>query len=918
MSREYVLEGGGLKQLALASRLCAAGENVLLLVPETYLGREICAPGRYLLAEGDLPFAGSEEEKIWKEWMIPEVWEKPGQLHPDRLKRRLEDWCEEKGIRYFYQVKVLSVRRTKGGERRSSDASRAIGDKTGPLRVEGCAKCGRPVFPADVFIPAGPDREERNTVALPLSKETEEGIRAEILYAPTEPGEKSFCRAARTAMDAFAERRKEDPSLRPGRFALDGFDRFTPVWKYVRQGLAAFEEQDSEAADAKEDVVWEAPALPEEAYDLIVAGGGTAGAMAALYGARNGCRVLLLEENEMLGGTGTVGGVSSYWFGNRFADVREVDRLTGEREDEYGIPHPAGIWSPYDEFHPGIKAWVLEEQNRIAGVTIRKNAMVYGVKTDEDGSVCGVFARTKEGCLLAKASCVIDATGDGDLAVMAGADYTYGSNRDYVTYWASLAQYRTPDSYRNNFSSTVVLDDLQSFTDFIRLGRRRGEETYDHGVYVAMRESRHIRGKKTVNLKDVVEFRRWEDGIYTCYSNYDPKGKLSADMVYAGVLPPQNRVQIPLGACLPVDEKGGRIFGLIVAGKAISCTRGAFPGIRMQADLMHQGAVLGLLAAKALKAGKRVDELSPDDYRIWIQTCTGDPLTLPGQRVNLREAARNVLDLRTHWIDMDFDGVENEESGSLALMCAPDEEALPALTDRFDELCRQKERILSAEGARGGRAEEQGAMEAVEAQQAALAVYLLWHGSDLGTDALLLAMKRELSVDEGLPMRSGPTTCAQLLPDHGVMAEFTYRLNVLAWSKKREILPVFEAVFSRLLKEEREYRDIRKGVYHYVEAFAYAAERTGFPEFGPWLLALMDLPELCAAWSRPLDSDILTERLLILRLILCRAYAGIEPVEGMRMLLEAEKCQNRTIALSAKKEIARIKRGEPAIADREW
>ena len=104
MNREYILEGGGLEQLALAWRVRRAGADVLLLVPETFLGREICAPGRYLLEgedlaqEGDCDSGnwgecGSMERKLWEEWMVPEVWDRPGQLHPDRLKSRLVDLC---------------------------------------------------------------------------------------------------------------------------------------------------------------------------------------------------------------------------------------------------------------------------------------------------------------------------------------------------------------------------------------------------------------------------------------------------------------------------------------------------------------------------------------------------------------------------------------------------------------------------------------------------------------------------------------------------------------------------------------------------------------------------------------------------------------------------------------------------------
>ncbi len=894
MRKQYILEGGGLRQLALASRLRTEdGEEnaVLLLAAETYLGGEICTPHRYCLTPEDIPQKDTPEGRLWEEWMSGQVWEAPGLLHPDRLKRRLEDWCDERGIRYFYQVRPIcaSVR---------SD---------GRLLVECCAKCGRVSFLTDVFYPVQKRVEKRNCFAMHLYRNEEAESTGEILYAQVPDtegaaGDAFYPHAVKSVLDAFAVRKQEDSSLLAGRFAQDGFDRLVPVRSCLEDGMRDL--QRVQETGRKE---WCAPVSAAGKYDLIVVGGGTAGAMAALYAARNGCRVLLLEQNEVLGGTGTAGGVSAYWFGNRFKDVREVDERTGALEDRYGIPHPAGIWSGFDTFHPGIKACVLEEMNREAGVDIRTLATVYDVKKDEKQKVCGVLARLPEGCLEAEADCVIDATGDGDLAVLAGADYEYGSERDYVTYWASLAQYRTPGTYKNNFSSAVVLDDLQSFTDFIRIGRRRGDNIYDHGTYVALRESRHIRGRKTVTLRDVVTFRNWEDGIYTCFSNYDPKGKLSADMIYAGILPPQNCVQIPLGACLPVDVEGKEIEGLVVAGKAISCTRGAFPGIRMQADLMHQGAVLGLLAAEALRAGCSIGKLEPSVYQKRIRESTGDPLWLSAQKPQLQKAAEEVLTLRTHWIDMPFEECERRESGSLALICADAEEALPVLERRFAELEKKKANAPNGEE-----------MRKITEQQACLAVYLLWHGSDLGTDILLEEMKRELAAQKGLPIRQGPTTCAQLLPDHGVMTEFTYRMNALAWSRKKEILSIFEEVFDRLLKEERDYRDIRKGIFHYVEAFSYAAERTGFSGFLPFLRRLYELPELKDAWAHPLDCDILTERLLILRMLLGRALARIAPEEGEALLNEMAACSNRTIALSAKKEKRLLKTGQRRICRKEW
>jgi flavin-dependent dehydrogenase len=45
--------------------------------------------------------------------------------------------------------------------------------------------------------------------------------------------------------------------------------------------------------------------MPPLAYDLIVAGGGTAGSAAAIAAARRGHNVLLVEEQNCLGGTST-------------------------------------------------------------------------------------------------------------------------------------------------------------------------------------------------------------------------------------------------------------------------------------------------------------------------------------------------------------------------------------------------------------------------------------------------------------------------------------------------------------------------------------------------------------------------------------------------------------------------------------
>ena len=45
-------------------------------------------------------------------------------------------------------------------------------------------------------------------------------------------------------------------------------------------------------------------------YDVVIVGGGTSGAIAAIQAGRAGARVLLVEMEGQLGGVTTVGGVS--------------------------------------------------------------------------------------------------------------------------------------------------------------------------------------------------------------------------------------------------------------------------------------------------------------------------------------------------------------------------------------------------------------------------------------------------------------------------------------------------------------------------------------------------------------------------------------------------------------------------------
>jgi glycine/D-amino acid oxidase-like deaminating enzyme len=71
--------------------------------------------------------------------------------------------------------------------------------------------------------------------------------------------------------------------------------------------------------------IQELPTVPQEAralpvfgeYDVVVIGGGTGGAPAGIGAARQGAKTLIVEYLHGLGGVGTVGAISKYYWGNR-------------------------------------------------------------------------------------------------------------------------------------------------------------------------------------------------------------------------------------------------------------------------------------------------------------------------------------------------------------------------------------------------------------------------------------------------------------------------------------------------------------------------------------------------------------------------------------------------------------------------
>lgn len=179
--------------------------------------------------------------------------------------------------------------------------------------------------------------------------------------------------------------------------------------------------------------------LPIYSFDVVVAGGGTAGVIAAIAAARNGAKTALIEAKGYVGGTMLEGGTTLHsfftlgkFFGRESRQIVKgiaqelIDRLvavggsTGHLVDDIGIDYDEHCTLIDVEKVKLVEAEMLEE----AGVSIWFNTLVAGADT-RDNHIYGLIAQSRvEGRVYFSAHAFIDATGWGDFSAYAGASYT--------------------------------------------------------------------------------------------------------------------------------------------------------------------------------------------------------------------------------------------------------------------------------------------------------------------------------------------------------------------------------------------------------------------------------------------------------------------------------------------------------------
>ena len=191
----------------------------------------------------------------------------------------------------------------------------------------------------------------------------------------------------------------------------------------------------------------EIPVIAEP--EILVVGGGPAGIAAAYCAARRGHQVLLAERSYCLGGTATSGLVGPFMTSSDPEGKKQiirgffrelVDRLiaAGGALEPMALENCDAHTSWHLHGHHNVTPFNAETLKFEAeSMCLEQNVrLLFGVQAAEavksaDGKrIDGVVFAAKEGFVYIRAKMVIDCTGDGDIAFMAGCPMMKGDEKD--------------------------------------------------------------------------------------------------------------------------------------------------------------------------------------------------------------------------------------------------------------------------------------------------------------------------------------------------------------------------------------------------------------------------------------------------------------------------------------------------------
>lgn len=394
------------------------------------------------------------------------------------------------------------------------------------------------------------------------------------------------------------------------------------------------------------------PTLRQLATDVLVIGGGTAGAIAAIQAGRLGAKTMLVEAGSQLGGTTTTGGVDfpglfHAWGQQVIAGigwelVKKTVELNNDTLPDFTVPTGRQHWRHQVRINGQLYAALAEEACLQAGVQLRYYESPLTVEPADGGWRVRLVGKGTMVDVVAKQ--LVDCTGNAAVVGLAGLPrqrekvaqpgtliYRLGGWETSAVD-VSLLQKRADAAIasgelkmtdirgniagflRNGGDNAMHVPGADSSTSeahtvtniagrasMLRVVRFLKKEPAFAFLKIerlqaetGVRETYRIVGEVTVTERDYRKGRVFPDAVAHSFYPIDlhVDGRIVPEHLDEGIVP-----TIPLGALIPKNSRN-----LMVAGRCLSSDRLGNSALRVQASCMAMGQAAGATAALAVKA----------------------------------------------------------------------------------------------------------------------------------------------------------------------------------------------------------------------------------------------------------------------------------------------------------------------------
>ncbi|MGG1516634.1 FAD-dependent oxidoreductase [Paenibacillus oryzisoli] len=350
----------------------------------------------------------------------------------------------------------------------------------------------------------------------------------------------------------------------------------------------------------------------EEQVDVLVVGVGTAGTIAVIGAAAQGAIVLGVDRLPGIGGMGTMGYVSGYYYGLSGGLHVDIDEQAQRMGNEHFLDRVEA------------KKYLLENRITEHGARLSLDTKVTGVFMEQD-TVKGVSLFSQGRQWHVSCHVLIDATADSVVCLLAGCDTSLGRESDgktrpftsvkvWLNHNGTISRTNHDSGYVNQYDpfelSQGILQAhasqlLEEFSD-------ESKRVMFFAPFIGIREGRIIEAEHRITMQDVVAGRRETETLFYGYCDFDKHGKdnvLETDelqdlYVAANLSTACFSVPVTLRSLKP---KG--IHGILAAGRHIGMDHDVASLLRMQRDMQKCGESAGVIAALAAKRGVDASEV---------------------------------------------------------------------------------------------------------------------------------------------------------------------------------------------------------------------------------------------------------------------------------------------------------------------